>query len=123
MANKTGKGGFKEHPENKNKSGQRNKEAVAFTRTLRELIVKEGERSLSVQGEKHKKVEWMVRQLWAKAIAGEAWAVAYISDRVEGRVKSELELSGTVGIKTYAVISPDDWDTADDDSNSGNPST
>ena len=66
MANHTGKGTFqKGDDKRRNKRGQRNAAAVAFTRTLRELIVKEGERSLSVQGEKHKKVEWMVRQLWS----------------------------------------------------------
>lgn len=104
----------------RNKQGQRNRAAVAFTRTLRELIVREGERSLSVQGEKHKKVEWMVRQLWSKAIAGEAWAVAMIFERVEGRVKTELELSGSVSVKGYGIISPDDWDDA---TNGDNPST
>lgn len=97
MANRTGKGGFKEHPENKNKSGQRNKEAVAFSRSLRELIVREGERSLTLDGKRHRKVELMVRQLWAKAIAGEAWACNIIMDRTEGRVTERAEITGANG--------------------------
>lgn len=40
-----------------------------------------------------------------------------VMNRVLGKPKEQHELSGTVNVKAYAVVSPDDWD------NSGTPST
>lgn len=108
--------------EYRNRSGQRNRAAVQFSKSLRELIVKEGESSISDKdGKRHRKIELVVRQLYNKAIAGEGWAVTFIAERVEGKVKDQMELSGSLAVKGYSTISPDDWDTADD--SNGNPGT
>ena len=103
MANLTGKGGFKDHPANRNKAGQRNHKAVAFTKTLRELIVKEGSQKQSTFIDEKRvtasKVEWLVKRLWSEALKGEAWAMTFIAERVEGKVKEELEQHGELVIR------------------------
>lgn len=88
MANKTGKGGFQKGEDpRRNRKGQRNREAVAFARTLRELIVKEGEKSVTdSDGKRRKKIENVVQVMYDKAMLGEAWAVQMIFERTEGKV-------------------------------------
>lgn len=118
MANRTGRGQFQKGEDpRRNKAGQRNAQAVAFARSLRDLIIAEGNKahSVTVNGRtiKGKKVDFMIRSLWSKAMAGEQWAVIFVADRTEGKVKEQVELSGTVAVKAYSVISPDDWDDGD----------
>ena len=58
-----------------NRNGQVSKERLAFNKTLRELLVAEGEKEkrLVIDGEdvKLKKVELLVRSIWKKAVEGE----------------------------------------------------
>ena len=89
--NPTGKGGFGDHPENRNRYGQLNPEAVAFTRKLREALVAEGETPLNPHGRKTK-YQKMIEQVWALATLGTEWAVKYISERVEGKVPDKLQV-------------------------------
>ncbi len=91
--NHTGKGGFKEHPENINKNGQRNAESVAFTRALRQALVDSGNepssvRKLATQG--MTRYQAMIQSIWKKAERGTPWAVEFIAERTEGRVTQPI---------------------------------
>lgn len=92
--NPTGKGGFAEHPELRNENGQRNSASVAFSRTLRELIVIIGEKehSINLDGKTitKKNVEWMIESLWAKARSGKQDAIDFIAERIEGKVTQPI---------------------------------
>lgn len=112
--NPEGKGGFQDRPETRNNKGQRSKAAVSFARSLREYIVKHGEATVNVtvdgKPKKLKRIEAVVRAVYNEAIKGEGWAANFIADRVEGKVKDELNVSGGLVLKGYLNVSPDDWD-------------
>lgn len=75
----------------RNTEGQRNSEAVAFSRQLRALIVSEGEKTLTLDnGNKITKVEAMIQRVWSEAIKGEQWATVFIAERVEGKVTQPI---------------------------------
>jgi len=71
---------------------------LAFNRSLRELIVSEGEAKhtalIGEEGAKVKvtltKVEWMVKVVWNAAMKGEAWAVQFIAERTEGKIMQPI---------------------------------
>ncbi len=77
--------------ERRHAGGQRNAASVAFSKTLRELIVKEGESVLAIDGKKHKKVELLIRKVWNEALQGKEWATLFIAERTEGKIKDELD--------------------------------
>ena len=91
----------------RNKKGPVSKERLAFNKSLRELLVKEGKRKqVGTIGDKEnpkivrlKKVEWLVKAIWQQAIKGESWAVNFIAERVEGKVTQPIEHSGAVKLK------------------------
>ena len=105
----------KGHDPRRNSRGAVNKNRVQFNRTLRELIVSEGEEEWKgVDGNeelKLKKVEWLVKSVWKKAIEGEAWAVNFIADRVEGKITQPLDVSGQI----EAVVVSDKFLPKDED--------
>jgi len=84
-----------------NRRGQMNKRRIEFNKTIRELLVDEGEALQSGKiGDstvKLKKVAWLMKSVWNKAIAGEAWAVQFIAERVEGKIIQPI--GGEVNIK------------------------
>ena len=110
--NHTGKGGFGDNPQNINQHGQRNKAAVSFARSLREYIIKEGKVSLKYVDDKtgkiHKatKIETVVRAVYREAMQGNMQAVNFIAERVEGKIKDQLEVTGAEGqaLFNYATI-------------------
>ena len=88
----------------RNTAGQRNKASVMFFKQLRELIVKEGEKPYMGKDEsgqivKLKKVEWMIKVLWQAAIKGEAWAIQFITEKVEGKITQPIGGEVSVNLK------------------------
>ena len=102
--------------------GSKSKEAVAFSKTLRALLVEEGEaitRAVDKDGNivEKRKVEFLVKSVWKKAIEGESWAVNFIAERTEGKVAQQIGIDGNLGL-TYLIsekvlpeISKDNDDT------------
>lgn len=84
-------------------NGSKSKAAVEFNKTLRELLITEGEKEqLGQLGEttaKLKKVEWLIKAVWNKAISGEAWAVQFIAERTEGKVTQPIDTKANVLFK------------------------
>ena len=85
-----------------NRHGQISHNVLAFNKSLRELIVGEGEQKHTtlIEGQKvtFTKAQWMVKVLWNEAMKGEAWAVQFIAEKVEGKVTQPItgELSHTL---------------------------
>ena len=81
-------------------NGSKSRAAVEFNKNLRELLVEEGEKEqtghLGENTLKLKKVEWLVKSVWKKAIDGESWAVNFIADRVEGKITQPIDMSGQI---------------------------
>ena len=102
MANPTGKGGFQERPETRNKHGQRNKAAVSFSRSLREYIVNHGETKVTLpNGRKIKRIEAVVVAIYNEAIKGNMQAATFIAERVEGKIKDQVEVTGAEGRELF----------------------
>ena len=88
------------------KKGPVSKERLAFNKSFRELLVKEGkQKQIGTIGDKEntkivrlKKVEWLVKAVWQQAIKGESWAVNFIADRVEGKVTQPIDMKGSLEI-------------------------
>ena len=83
-----------------NRNGQVSKERLAFNKTLRELIVSEGEKEKRVVVDNEdiriKNVERLVKSVWKKAIEGESWAVNFIAERVDGKITQPMDVTGQI---------------------------
>jgi len=86
----------------RNKEGQRNKAAVALTRSFRNILVLIGGESLvsELAGKpiSKQKIEWLGQKLWAMALNGDMAAIKELLDRMEGKVTQPVsgEVSHTL---------------------------
>jgi hypothetical protein len=93
MANLTGKGGFKENPDNINKNGR-----PKGTSSIPDLLRKIGEEPVPDELKEKLKSEFksenlqglslqeaVLRTTYLYAVSGKPWAVQFIADRTEGK--------------------------------------
>lgn len=86
MANKTGKGGFKDNPKNRNTAGQRSREVVATAAQARALYVQLlHEPHGAPLPDEISNLEVIVRQHVAAAKKGDATAREQMFDRIWGK--------------------------------------
>ena len=90
----TNAGSFKKGDLRQWKGGQRNKAAVALTRSFRNILVLIGGESLvSELGGKpisKPKIEWLGQKLWAMALLGDLPAIKELLDRMDGKVTQPI---------------------------------
>ena len=86
----------------RNAAGQRNKAAVSFSRSLREYIVNHGETKVTLpNGRKIKRIEAVVVAIYNEAIKGNMQAATFIAERVEGKIKDQVEVTGAEGRELF----------------------
>jgi hypothetical protein len=95
----TNAGSFKKGDLRQWKGGQRNKAAVAITRSFRNILVLIGGESLvsELNGKpiSKQKIEWLGQKLWAMALSGDMVAVKELLDRMEGKVTQPVGIGNT----------------------------
>jgi hypothetical protein len=114
----TNAGSFKKGDLRQWKGGQRNKAAVAMTKSFRNILVLIGGESLvsELNGKpiSKQKVEWLGQKLWAMALSGDLTAIRELLDRMEGKVTQPVsgENGGPIAItltKTVTTVKPQDY--------------
>jgi len=78
-----------------NRHGQISKKRIEFNKNIRDLLITEGESESKGKDESGKiislrKVEWLIKSVWQKAIKGESWAVNFIAERTEGKITQPI---------------------------------
>jgi len=90
--NPTGKGGFKERPDDINKSGR-----GVGVRTIGAILKRIGEEDcLSKDGKvlPYNKLEYVLMKVYELALKGEEWPLHFIADRTEGRPRQSISIEG-----------------------------
>jgi len=94
---------LKEHG---NKNGQRNADAVRFARELRAMLVERGEQPIGKA--RRKRVEKLIDKVWDLALDGKEWAVAFIAERVEGKVPTPIDANVNAVIDDVSKLTPEE---------------
>jgi len=102
-------GMFKKNDPRINRKGMMSKKRLIFNRTLRELIIEEGEAiemgKIGDQIIRLKKVQWLVKSIWRLAIQGESWAANFIAERTEGKVTQRIGGDVNLSVTVKKIIS------------------
>ena len=98
MANPTGKGGFGDNPHNQNRGGR---PKDLFTPLLMQKLaeVRQGK----------ERAEVIVEKIITAAEKGQRWAIEYLWDRLGGRARQEMELSGSLDLPKVVGFYPRDY--------------
>jgi hypothetical protein len=89
MANITGKGGFKENPQNINREGK-----PKGTKSIPDMLRRIGDEEWidkdtgKVIGEK---LDVVMQRVYIEAVNGASWATNFIADRTEGKALDRIE--------------------------------
>ena len=91
---------LKEHQFKKGVSGNPNGRPKG-TRSIPDMLLKIGGEEGTKDGQ-YSKLEVVLRRVFEYALEGKAWAVEFIADRTEGKVRQELQ----VGMMPEVIFTP-----------------
>ena len=91
---------LKEHQFKKGQSGNPNGRPKG-TRSIPDMLLKIGAEEVTKDGQFNKQ-EVVLRRVFEYALEGKSWAVEFIADRTEGKVRQELQ----VGMLPDVVFTP-----------------
>lgn len=97
---------FEKGSDPRRSAGGQTKAQASFRKTLREMVIEEGNQTLSLDGKKLAKVRIAVRALWNEAMKGEAWAWAAIRDQIGETPlppKQEIGLTGAIDVNVNTI--------------------
>tara|TARA_R110002110_G_scaffold9840_3_gene48123 strand:- start:1448 stop:1846 length:399 start_codon:yes stop_codon:yes gene_type:complete len=91
---------LKEHQFKKGQSGNPNGRPKG-TRSIPDMLMKIGSEEGTKDGQ-YSKLEVVLRRVFEYALEGKSWAVEFIADRTEGKVRQELQ----VGMMPEVIFTP-----------------
>lgn len=117
--NKTGKGGFKDNPANRNNAGQRKREQVQTAAQARELYVAVLHEPIGTQpNPQMSNLEMIVRQHVQAAKKGDERARETMFDRIWGKAIQQLDHTSSDGTMTPQAVMFVPWSKPDVSANS-----
>ena len=99
---------LKEHQFKKGQSGNPNGRPKG-TRSIPDMLMKIGSEEGTKDGQ-YSKLEVVLRRVFEYALEGKSWAVEFIADRTEGKVRQELQ----VGMMPEVIFTPIEDATEDE---------
>jgi len=87
-------------------------------RRIEHILERIGEEEVTAQGMTMTKLEAVLRAVFAYALKGQSWAVQFIAERTEGKVRDQLEIAETTGPIRLIDFDPDVSRAGDADSDS-----
>jgi len=99
---------LKEHQFKKGQSGNPNGRPKG-TRSIPDMLMKIGGEDGTKNGQ-YTKLEVVLRRVFEYALEGKSWAVEFIADRTEGKVRQELQ----VGMMPEVIFTPIEDATEDE---------
>ena len=99
---------LKDHQFKKGQSGNPNGRPKG-TRSIPDMLMKIGREEGTKDGQ-YSKLEVVLRRVFEYALEGKSWAVEFIADRTEGKVRQELQ----VGMMPEVIFTPIEDATEDE---------